>query len=555
MNFCDIKEGVHVVGIHGAPVTQKIETYLEGLGQQVALYTIAEAIIAMPLLVVRNKYLPIALDEGYPEEDLRDLFRVVIRYGVHLVPVGRSGVWEKMVPLELPEFADYPVTPADSDWYINVSDALKEVSEPLSNQDTTCINGTKVCTRTPQLDFVLADVNSTSPSEQIELLPETVKIEQSCVKKAYHSYLFTVISVGTLIGFVILGAFLLLYSSLFVEQQDNGESLPPTHQATVEPKREIRFVLNNCEHCRERVAVVMNELIPTIKNIGKLLTYEGAQMAFDELMVKVAISADEGEHECKKCAFLKKSIKETHSVWHRQPWFQSESARYENSMYHKLKVGSAVDCYNCSISLEQPLANHKCPGNDALVVAFKQGADIGCLHCAAKMKEKLLQQHVCPNTNNRYSLAEGAKLGCVTCKKRMNHSCPVPKNREMLQAGADIKCPDCMIALETLKQHVCPENNQETALINGKNIGCEKCASRLESMRDASSPTNPVILNNPNMTSDSASIKQGETHKSNQVPLPQYFQESGDIKDSIMKKDKECEIEPQGDAFIVKDFY
>lgn len=484
MNFCEIKEGLHIVGIEGGIVTRKAVAYLESKGQQVALYNAQEATIAMPLLVTRSNVLPLALDAGYDKAELLDLLHAVMRCGMRLMPIGDTAVWEEMVPLELPELAANLVYPVDSDWFISEPDDSEAGTDSAERTEADYygimdINGTSVSIHMPDLTTPLADLNVAAvlPPPVVPAQPKKPEKNSSSKKQNRH------IAVIALLSVMLVTAVIVIYSVLIQNAPTGAPSqASPSSNQSLPVARPVRVWLNNCHYCRERLSLTeqgLTNLILVLKSIKKI---HSAGDTMNDMMLKVATSVNNGGLTCHKCKKLKATLNNIHGLWHRPEsgkWVLDwKLARVGNAAYKKIQVGEKLGCYSCKESLNEELVKHACPNDNAKSEAFKPGAGIDCAYCQEMLKKKLLEEHECPPDNNRAKLAEGEKLGCEKCAKRKTHECPNPNTREGLQAGADISCPLCQKKLKALLQHVCPKNDHETELKKGTDLGCEQCAKR-----------------------------------------------------------------------------
>lgn len=488
MNFCEMKEGVSIIGKEGGAVTGQMVAYLKAKGLQVALYSVSEAASVMPLLVTRGRELPLALETGYDDGELLELFHASMRCGMHLMPVGNADVWENMVPLELPEMSANPVFSPESDWFVPEADEDAESENAAANEivsyahGISVINGTTVSTHTPDLKTPLADLNEAAPvAPPVQPLKNAASEKKKQTKKQNHfSAVMALLCVMLTAAVVLVGSVLMLHDStddVYKTSANKG-----SRNAPVPPP--VRVWLNDCHYCRERMTLVTDELLHIIivlKSDRKALV-KGT--ALNDLMLKVAMSVNNGTTSCNKCRKLNVELNKLHSAWHAAGAVAGKTlldwklARVGNETYKKIQVGAALGCYTCKHSLEEELVKHACPNDGATSDAFKPGADIDCAHCREMLKKKLQEEHVCPPDNNRAKLAEGEKLGCEKCAKRKTHECPNPKTREGLQAGADISCPLCQKNLDALTQHECPKNDHETQLKKGTELGCELCAER-----------------------------------------------------------------------------
>ena len=488
MNFFEIKEGLHIVGIEGGRITRQVVSYLEGKGQQVALYSVQEATMAMPLLVTRSNELPLALDAGYEEPALLELFQAAMRCGMHLMPIGDKAVWEDMVPLELPEMAANPVLSAERDWFVAEPDDTADGAAPAESTETnyygiTDINGTAVSIHVPDLSTPLADLNVAAtvvPPPVVQAPPPKPVKKSSAKKQNRHSAVMALLC-------VLLISVMIVVCSVLILHDPNGEQPQPMSAAQNQPvaARPVRVWLNDCAYCRERYSLVLHELLPMLTSGSKVFF---AKVLFNDGMLKIATSVNNGVTTCNKCKKLKVELNNIHSRWHASApglWVLDwKLARPGNETYKKIQVGAVLGCYTCKESLNEELVRHACPDDAATSAAFKHGADLDCTHCRDMLKKKLLVEHQCPDDNNRTLLSEGAKLGCEQCAKRKEHECPEPKSLEALQAGADIACPLCRKTLELLQKHVCPKDDHEKELEKGKELGCPECARRYAKMLD-----------------------------------------------------------------------
>lgn len=483
MNLCEIKEGLHIVGIKGGCVTRQVVAYLEGKGQQVALYNAQEATIAMPLLVTRSNVLPLALDAGYDKAELLELLHAVMRCGMRLLPIGDTAVWDEMVPLELPELAATPVYPVDSDWFISEPDDSESGTDSAEQAEADYygimdINGTSVSIHMPDLTAPLADLNEAAsvPPPVVPAQPEKIEKMSSSKKQKRH---FAVIAFLSL----IMVTAVVVVCSVLIQKPING--VQPQLSPSAQPlpvARPVRVWLNDCHYCRERLSLTeqgLTNLVLVLKSIKKI---HSSGDIMNDMMLKVATSVNKGGLTCHKCKKFKASLNNIHGRWHTPEsgkWvLEWKLARVGNATYKKIQVGAILGCYSCKESMNQELVKHACPNDTSKSEAFKPGADIDCAHCQEMLKKKRLEEHICPPDNNRAKLAEGEKLGCEKCAKRKTHECPNPNTREGLQAGADVSCPLCQKNLQSLLQHECPKNDHETELKKGTDLGCEHCAKR-----------------------------------------------------------------------------
>ncbi len=167
MTAAEIETDVCIIGMPEGKETSEVLRYLQSKEIRCCVYSPGEAADVVAALARPQSPLPFVLEPTYALEEVHMLLRAAMNNGVHLLPLGNQSVWDRFVPLEMPEIADMKVYPTDFDWYRPAVVAetapapVQEEPEP-SIEGVYVLNGTTVNSLMPNLRVRLADLNEPS---------------------------------------------------------------------------------------------------------------------------------------------------------------------------------------------------------------------------------------------------------------------------------------------------------------------------------------------------------------------------------------------------------
>ncbi|MBQ3524813.1 MAG: hypothetical protein IJA63_00930 [Akkermansia sp.] len=366
MTAAEIETDVCIIGMPEGKETSEVLRYLQSKEIRCCVYSPGEAADVVAALARPHSPLPFVLEPSYALEEVHMLLRAAMNNGVHLLPLGNQSVWDRFVPLEMPEIADMKVYPTDFDWYRPAVVAetapapVQEEPEP-SIEGVYVLNGTTVNSLMPNLRVRLADLNE--PSMIAPEDPPTVGTDSTVrtvqpaprPKKSMHLKIKLLLTAVLTLVVAAIAVFLVLNGAPGTNNALPSAVAPlkpnvPTHQCPSDYNKEALQAGKDakCDKCTAKLAEMES-------------------------------------HKCEDAT--------TPEAWKKaSPYCGICREKYENNQKHTCPQGN----------------------NDEIFAALEEAKDY-CPNCKQRWQMMGLDKHTCPVTPEIESMEEGKKFGCDDC--------------------------------------------------------------------------------------------------------------------------------------------